>query len=105
MITEFGFDANRDGPVEERGTYAFQSDSVAFHLGVFAARPWLSGAIYWILQDFAAAPGWAGGNPRGTPPFVQKGLVDLQGNLKPAFSVVAAIYHATAQIAAARPAR
>jgi beta-glucuronidase len=105
MITEFGFDANRDGPVEERGTYAFQSDSVAYHLGVFAARPWLSGAIYWILQDFAAAPGWAGGNPRGTAPFVQKGLVDLQGNLKPAFSVVAAIYHATAQIAAARPAR
>ena len=24
MVTEFGFDANRDGPVEERGTYAFQ---------------------------------------------------------------------------------
>ncbi|HET7046650.1 MAG TPA: glycoside hydrolase family 2 TIM barrel-domain containing protein [Solirubrobacteraceae bacterium] len=105
MITEFGFDANRDGPVEERGTYAFQSNAAAFHLGVFATKPWLSGAIYWIMQDFAAAPGWAGANPRGTPPFVQKGLVDLQGNLKPAFSIVAAIYHATAQIAAARPAR
>jgi Glycosyl hydrolases family 2, TIM barrel domain/Glycosyl hydrolases family 2, sugar binding domain len=105
MITEFGFDANRDGPVEERGTYAFQANSVAFHLGVFAARPWLSGAIYWTLQDFAAAPGWAGGNPRGTPPFVQKGLVDLQGNLKPGFSVVSGIYHATVQIARRRLAR
>ncbi len=26
MITEFGFDGNRDGPVEERGTYAFQAE-------------------------------------------------------------------------------
>jgi beta-glucuronidase len=102
MITEFGFDGNRDGPVEERGTYAFQANTVAFHLGVFAARPWLSGAIYWTLQDFAAAPGWAGGNPRGTPPFVQKGLIDLQGNLKPAFAVVSSIYHATVQIARRR---
>ena len=44
--------------------------------------------MYWTLQDFAAVPGWAGGNPRGNPPFVQKGLVDLQGNLKPAFAIV-----------------
>ncbi len=27
MVSEFGFDANRHGPVEERGTYEFQSDS------------------------------------------------------------------------------
>ncbi len=101
MVTEFGFDGNRTGPVEQRGTYAFESDSLAFHLAVMASKPWLSGAITWILQDFAAWPGWAGGNPLGTPPFVAKGLVDLNGNLKPAFAVVASIYHAVRQIGAA----
>jgi beta-glucuronidase len=99
MVSEFGFDANRDGPVEERGTYEFQSNSSAYHLGVFAAKPWLSGAIYYTLQDYASRPGWSGGNPWGNPPFVQKGLVDVNGNLKPAFAVVSSIYHATVQIA------
>jgi Glycosyl hydrolases family 2, TIM barrel domain/Glycosyl hydrolases family 2, sugar binding domain/Glycosyl hydrolases family 2 len=98
FVTEFGFDGNRHGPVEERGTYEFQSNSIAYHLGVFATKPWLSGAIYWLLQDFAAKPGWDGGNPAGTPPFVQKGLVDLDGNQKPAFALVASVYHSTRQI-------
>lgn len=105
MVTEFGFEANRHGPVEERGTYEFQSNSVAYHLGVFATKPWLSGAIYFALQDFAARPGWGGGDPWPDPPFVQKGLVDLYGNLKPAFSVVSAIYHSTIQIAPAHARR
>lgn len=104
FISEFGFDGSRSGPVEERGTYAFQANSAAFHLGVFATKPWLSGAIYWLIQDFAAWPGWDGGDPRGTPPFVQKGLVSLQGNLKPAFSVVQSIYKSTVQIAPVRSA-
>jgi beta-glucuronidase len=101
MVTEFGFGGNRTGPVEERGTYAFQANSVAFHLGVFASKPWLAGAIYFALQDFASRPGWGGGNPLPTPPFVDKGLVDLAGNPKAAFAVVAQIYKQTAQIAAA----
>jgi beta-glucuronidase len=99
FISEFGFDANRDGPVEERGTYAFQANSVAFHLGVFASKPWLSGAIYFLLQDAATWLGYSGGNPRPNPPFDQKGLIDLYGNLKPAFAIVASIYKATMQIA------
>jgi beta-glucuronidase len=102
FVTEFGFEANRNGPVEERGTFQFQADTLAFHLGVFASKPWLSGAVAWLLQDFAAVPGWGGGNPRPDPPFVHKGLVDLNGNLKPAFAVVSAIYHATSQFAARR---
>ncbi len=99
MITEFGFDANRDGPVEERGTYAFQANSVAFHLGVFATKPWLSGAMYFALQDYVAFPTYSGGDPRPDPPFNQKGLLDFNGNEKPAFSVVSQIYHSTQQIA------
>jgi beta-glucuronidase len=99
FITEFGFEANRDGPVEERGTYAFQVNSTAFHLGVFASKRWLSGAMYFPLQDFAAKPGWGGGNPRPDPPYVQKGMVDLYGNHRPVFSLVQSIYSKTVQIA------
>jgi beta-glucuronidase len=98
MLSEFGFEANRHGPVEERGTYEFQSNSAAYHLAVFASKKWLSGAIYWLLQDFAARPGWGGGNPRPNPPFVQKGLLDLFGNRKPAWYVVSQIYHRTKQL-------
>jgi beta-glucuronidase len=98
LVTEFGFEANRNGPVEERGTYQFQSDAAAYHLRVFASKPWLSGAIYWILQDFAAWPGWTGADPWPNPSFVQKGLFDLYGNPKPAFSVVSAIYRSTVQV-------
>ncbi len=99
MVTEFGFDGSRDGPVEERGTYAFQANSVAFHLNVFATKPWLSGAMYFALQNYVAFPQYSGGDPRPDPPFNQKGLVDFAGNPKPAFAAVSQIYHATRQIA------
>ena len=75
MITEFGAEANRDGPVEEKGTWAFQQDFVNFHLGVYAQKPWLSGALYWALNEFRVRPGWEGGNPRPSPPLHQKGLL------------------------------
>jgi hypothetical protein len=100
MVSEFGFEANRHGPVEERGTYEFQANAAAYHLLTFNSKPWLSGAIYWLLQDFAARPGWGGGNPRPDPPFVEKGLFDLFGNPKPAFSVVSGLYRRTHQTGA-----
>jgi Glycosyl hydrolases family 2, TIM barrel domain/Glycosyl hydrolases family 2, sugar binding domain/Glycosyl hydrolases family 2 len=99
IVSEFGFDGDREGPIEVRGTYAFQDDSIEYHLGVFATRPWLSGAIYFNLQDFASRPGYDGGNPVGTPPFVTNGLLGVDGTPKPAFSIVAALFHATSQIA------
>jgi beta-glucuronidase len=105
MITEFGFEANRHGPVEERGTYEFQADAMTYHLGVFASKSWLSGAIWFPLQDFASKPGWGGGDPWPDPPFVQKGLFDLQGNVKPGFEVLSSIYHSTVQIAPAKDSR
>jgi beta-glucuronidase len=98
LVTEFGFEANRNGPVEERGTYQFQANAIAYHLGVFATKHWLSGAIYFALQTFAAKPGWGGGDPLPDPPWVEKGLVSPTGGLKPAFAVLSAIYHATVQI-------
>jgi beta-glucuronidase len=102
LVTEFGFDGNRNGPVEERGTYQFQADAAGYHLGVYATKPWLSGAIYFLLQDAAAFPNYQGGNPWPGPPFVEKGLIDVHGNAKPAFSVVQSSYKATPQIAPSR---
>lgn len=97
VVTEFGAEANRDGPLEEKGTYAFQSDWVRFQLGVLATKSWLSGALYWTLQEFRIRPDWAGGNPRPTPPLHQKGLIAFDGRLKPAFADVQRSYAATRQ--------
>jgi hypothetical protein len=72
---------------------------VAFHLNVFATKPWLSGAIYFALQNYVAFPQYSGGDPRPDPPYNQKGLIDFSGNEKPAWAVVSQIYHATVQIA------
>jgi len=101
FVTEFGFDGSRNGPVEERGTYQFQANAAAFHLSVFAAKPWLSGAFYYVLQNYYAFPGYSGGDPWPDPPLNQKGLIDQSGNHKLAFAVVQAIYKATVQIAPA----
>ena len=99
MITEFGFGGDRAGPVEVRGTYAFQNDSLSYHLGVFAGKSWLSGAIYFPMQDFAVAPGYVGGDPGGTAPFVQKGVLDQYGAAKPSFALMSQLYHGVVQVA------
>ncbi|MEA2296555.1 MAG: beta-glucuronidase [Solirubrobacteraceae bacterium] len=89
MVTEFGAEANRDGPVEEKGTWSFQQDFVDYHLGVFATKPWLSGALYWALNEFRVRPAWAGGNPRPAPPVHQKGLITYDTHArKPAWENV-----------------
>jgi beta-glucuronidase len=105
VISEFGAEANREGPVEEKGTFAFQQDFANYHLGVYAQKPWLSGAIYWALQEFRVRPNWDGNNPRPQPPIHQKGLVSYDGVRKPAFADVQRLYRATPQVAAAKDAR
>jgi beta-glucuronidase len=98
MITEFGAEANRPGPVDERGSYAFQADFATYHLGVFATKPFLSAAVYWALDDFRVRPQWTGGNPQPDPPFFNKGLVTFTGLEKPAFAAVAAMFHDIRQV-------
>ena len=98
MVSEFGAEANRDGPVEEKGTWAFQQEWVNFQLGVFATKPWLSGAIYWALNEFWVRPGWEGGNPRPTSPLHQKGLVTYDGVSKPAWADVQRCFTPTPQL-------
>ena len=100
FISEFGAEANRDGPVEEKGTYAYQQDFVNYHLGVYASKPWLSGAIYWALQEFRVRPNWDGGNPRPKSPFHQKGLLAYDGSKKPAWADVERLFKATPQLSA-----
>jgi beta-glucuronidase len=108
FVSEFGAEANREGPVEEKGTYAYQRDYVDYNLATAAAKPWLSGSLYWALNEFRVRPGWDGGNPRPAPPIHQKGLT-LYGSFarKPAFENVQRAFRATDQLglgAAAAPA-
>jgi beta-glucuronidase len=100
FVSEFGAEANRSGPVEEKGTFEYQQDFVNYHLGVFATKPWLSGAIYWALQEFRVRPNWDGGNPRPDPPLHEKGLLRYDGSKKPAWADVQRLFTATDQLGA-----
>jgi beta-glucuronidase len=98
MVTEFGAEANRDGPPEEKGTWQFQREWVDHHLRVFASKPWLSGATYWALNEFRIKPDWEGGNPRPSPPIHQKGLLRYDTwTRKPAWDVVYRWFSGTRQ--------
>jgi beta-glucuronidase len=101
MVTEFGAEANRDGPAEEKGTWAFQQDFVNYHLGVFATKPWLNGALYWTLNEFRVRPDWEGGNPRPTSPIHQKALITYDGQPKPAYFDAQRWYRGTRQLGSA----
>ncbi|HEY2636276.1 MAG TPA: glycoside hydrolase family 2 TIM barrel-domain containing protein, partial [Solirubrobacteraceae bacterium] len=102
-VTEFGAEADRDGPVEEKGTYEFQNDFIRFHLNIYASKPWLSGVDYWAVQEFKVSPNWSGGNPRPHPPLHEKGLVTFGGVEKPAYAVVRSAYRKTKQYGNWRP--
>ena len=101
MISEFGAEANRDGPIEERGTHQFQQDFMTYHHGVYSTKPWLSGAVWWALQEFRVRPLWDGGNPRSSPPLHQKGVVSFDGVPKPSFTTLQQLFRGTSQIAPA----
>jgi beta-glucuronidase len=97
FVTEFGAEANRPGPPTEKGTYAFQQDFLTYHLNVFATKPFINGALVWILRDFHVKPGYDGGNPKPHSPLNEKGLVDSSGSRKPAFGTVQALFGAVTQ--------
>lgn len=89
FVTEFGAEANREGPEEEKGTFAFQRSFLDSQLDAFAGSPHVNGALVWSLRDFAVRPGWRGGNPSPAPPVNTKGLFDEDGRPKPALEPVA----------------
>jgi beta-glucuronidase len=98
VVTEFGAEANREGPVEEKGTWAFQQEFVNYHMAVMGSKPWLSGMAYWALNEFRVKPDWEGGNPRPQPPVHQKGLLTYDTmSRKPAWADVQRFYRGTKQ--------
>jgi beta-glucuronidase len=108
MISEFGAEANRGGPATEKGTRAFQARLLGDSVAAYASDRHLSGAIVWILRDFACAPDWAGGNPKPAPPWNFKGVATAAGDPKPAFGVLAKAFerlNRTQEVAASSPAR
>jgi beta-glucuronidase len=98
FVTEFGAEANRDGPREEKGSFQFQEDFINFHLNVFNSKPWLSGALYWALQEFKVRPNWDGGNPRPNSPLHEKGVITYGGAFKPGYYDLQASFRATKQV-------
>ena len=104
FATEFGAEANREGPDNEKGTYSFQARFLREHLAIGDTRPFLNGAMVWALRDFRVIPNWAGGNPFPNPPYNHKGLLDLNGQPKPAYWEVQRIYR-SATSSSARPSR
>ena len=98
LVSEFGAEANRTGPVEEKGTYAFQQDFINFRAQVYAAKPWLAGSIYWALEEFKVRPMWDGGNPRPAPPLHQKAVIAVDGTHKPAYADLQRFFKSAPQI-------
>jgi len=85
FVTEFGAEANRVGPESEKGTFDFQTRWLRDHLAIHRSRPFVNGSIVWALKDFRVHPTWGGGNPAPTPPYNEKGLIEQNGQPKPAF--------------------
>ena len=87
MITEFGAEAIRSGPVEQPGSFEFQRKFAVDHLRVHASKPYVAGSIWWALRDFRVDPTWLGGAPPawGSPPWHNKSLIDETDARKPIF--------------------
>lgn len=96
VIAEFGAEALFDGSVDVKGTYEFQSNYLQQTFGVLDQLPFMNGAIYWTLREFAVNPGWVGGAqlPADDPPdgLHHKGLIAYDGTEKPAFSVAQQLF-------------
>jgi len=96
VVSEFGTEAEYNGPPEVKGTYQFQADYVRNTLDDLDALPFMNGSIYWTLREFAVRPGWTGGftPPPEDPPtgLTYKALITYGGVDKPAFSVAQQLF-------------
>jgi beta-glucuronidase len=87
MVTEFGAEAVRSGPVDQPGSLEFQSAYVRDHLRIHASKRYVAGSIHWALRDFRVDPTWVGGAPVdwSSPPWNNKSLIDENNGRKPAY--------------------
>ncbi|MDQ5832515.1 MAG: hypothetical protein M3550_05585 [Actinomycetota bacterium] len=87
VITEFGAEANRSGPLEQQGSWEYQRKFAVDHLRVHASKRYVAGSIWWALRDFRVDPTWLGGAPAewGTPPWHNKSLIDETNARKPVY--------------------
>jgi beta-glucuronidase len=92
FVTEFGAESNREGPPDQKGTYAFQRRLLTSHVRAYLEKPWLSGALAWVMRDFRSRPDWEGGNPTPRTGWNQKGLLDYRSRKKPVFNPLAKLY-------------
>jgi len=97
VITEFGAEATRYGPVEQKGSFEFQRKWVMDHLAIHATKPFVNGSIHWALRDFRVHQTWQGGAPveYAQPPWHNKSLIEENNRRKPVFRDVARLYRRT----------
>ncbi len=99
VMTEFGAEASFDGPVTVKGSYAYQTHYIEQTLDIVRTLPFMNGAIYWTLREFAVKPNWyGGGGPTVDEPrdsLHHKGLIAYDGTAKPAFAVTSAEFAST----------
>lgn len=86
-VTEFGAESTFTGPANEKETYGFQTNYLKDVLGIIEARPFIGGAIYWTVREFAVKPNWVGGFVRNVKrnSIHHKGLITYAGRRKPAW--------------------
>ncbi len=97
VVTEFGAEATFDGPAKVKESYAFQADYVQRILDIVEDRPFVGGAIYWTIREFAVKPDWDGGANRDVPrdAIHNKALLTYEGRKKPAWAVARREFTAT----------
>ncbi|MEA2155415.1 MAG: beta-galactosidase, partial [Solirubrobacteraceae bacterium] len=98
VITEYGAEANQDGPANVKQTYAFQTNYIRRNLDTVDRLGFMGGAIYWTAREFAVKPHWDGGAhpPPGTRDSIHnKGLISYDGKVKPAFAFAQKEFKAT----------
>jgi hypothetical protein len=96
-VTEFGAESTFSGPADEKETYAFQTRYLEDVLKIIDERPFIGGAIYWTLREFAVKPNWVGGVARDVRrnSIHHKGLITYAGRRKPAWAVAARDFAST----------
>jgi hypothetical protein len=97
VLTEFGAEATADGPPGQKQTFAFQADYLDRVLGIVRDAPYVGGAIYWTMREFAVKPDWDGGaHPAGDQDAIHnKGLISYDGRRKPAWAVARRAFETT----------